>query len=158
MQRKEPAKFYRCFAGQRCGRHRHSLTNAKISRTCRTYYVLLYILCLCATFHFEIQGHPSGCSLGFVDIKTKVVLYINIILILKCNFCFFVLMSTKPREQPDGSPCRSALCTWWMKTFRDSPSDLAVRLLVLGVMPRPRDFTGARAGFLLSRVNKTSNF
>ena len=45
-----------------------------------------------------------------------------------------------------------------MKTFRDSPSDLAVRLLVLGVMPRPREFTAARAGFLLSRVNITSNF
>ena len=36
-----------------------------------------------------IQGDHSGCSLGLVDIKTKVVFH-NVLLILKCNFCTYV--------------------------------------------------------------------
>ena len=36
-----------------------------------------------------VQGDTSGCSLGFVDIKTKVEFLITL-LILKLNFCFDV--------------------------------------------------------------------
>ena len=36
-----------------------------------------------------LQGGTSGCSLGFVDIKTKVALQ-HMLLILKHNLCFDV--------------------------------------------------------------------
>ena len=41
--------------------------------------VLLYVL--------DIQDDQSGCSLGFVDIKTKVASQ-YMLLLLKHNFCF----------------------------------------------------------------------
>ena len=37
----------------------------------------------------EVQGDPSGCTLAFVDVKTKVPLQYSL-LILKCNSQFNV--------------------------------------------------------------------
>ena len=50
----------------------------------------------------QIQGCPSGCTLPFVDIKTKVWSQYKL-LIVKCDFQFDV--NSKVSVQPDGPPC-----------------------------------------------------
>ena len=39
--------------------------------------------------HVSVQGEPSGCSLDLVDIKTRVLIQYDL-LMLKCNYCFDV--------------------------------------------------------------------
>ena len=60
-----------------------------------------------------LQGDPSGCSLGFVDIKTKDAL-LFMPLLLKATF---VLKSTKPREHSDGSPATLSLTLYVPLSF-----------------------------------------
>ena len=48
-----------------------------------------------------LQGDPSDCSLGFVDINTKVAFYF-MDLTLKMYVMF--MMSTIPKKESDGSP------------------------------------------------------
>ena len=55
-----------------------------------------------------IQGGPSGCTLPFVEIKTKVPSQYSL-LTPKVQNATLNLMSTKcsvqPQVQPDGPPC-----------------------------------------------------